>query len=172
MMEDAVKTLALVMTLSSTALVGCGGSGGDPQAESETPEVSYVATTEPAGSIAVGEARESVKDAEAATLTGVIGGSREPFVDGIAAFTVVDPKVPYCKAEEGCPTPWDYCCTQDQVKENIATIKVIDASGNPVAQDARELLGVEELATVTVQGKAQRDEQGNLSVLADQVFVK
>lgn len=177
MIKSTVKTLALVTTLSVTGLlVGCSDSADAPQAGADapdvSPDVSYVAASEPAGSMPVGEARESTEDTEAVTLTGVIGGSREPFVDGIAAFTVVDPKIPSCQAEEGCPTPWDYCCAQDQVKDNIATIKVVDENGNPVTQDARELLGVEELATVVVQGKAQRDEQGNLSVLADQVFVK
>ena len=172
MMIDAGKMLALAATLSVTTLVGCGDSATAPQAEADAPEASYVAASQPSGSVPVGEARASVEDAEAVTLTGVIGGSREPFIDGLAAFTIVDPKVPYCAEEEGCPTPWDYCCTQDQVKDNIATVKVVDESGNPVAQDARELLGVEELATVVVQGEAQRDEQGNLSVLANQVFVK
>lgn len=171
-LENAVKTLAVVSTLSVTAVVGCSDPASARRAGADRPEAAYVVASEPAGAVPVGQARESVEDAESVVLAGVIGGSREPFVDGIAAFTIVDPKVPHCKAEEGCPTPWDYCCTQDQVKENIATIKVVDQDGSPVAQDARELLGVDELAAVVVQGKAQRDEQGNLSVLAEQVFVK
>jgi hypothetical protein len=36
--------------------------------------------------------------------------------------------------------------------------------------DARELLGVKELQTVVVKGKAKRDEQGNLTVLASGVY--
>ena len=55
-------------------------------------------------------------------LVGRIGGSEAPFVDGLAAFTIVDAKVPPCSAEEGCETPWDYCCEQDAVKDNIATL--------------------------------------------------
>ncbi|WP_153556304.1 hypothetical protein [Roseimaritima sediminicola] len=136
------------------------------------PATSYVVDSEPAGAIPVGEAREAVEDEQAVTLVGTIGGSAEPFVDGLAAFTIVDPKVPYCAEEEGCPTPWDYCCTQDQVKDNIATVKIVDDSGNPVASGARELLGVKELSTVVVDGKAERDEQGNLTVAATQVYVR
>ena len=37
--------------------------------------------------------------------------------------------------------------------------------------DARELLKVQELSTVVVRGKAQRDESGNLTVLANGVYV-
>ncbi len=156
-------------------LAGCSNSevSEQPQVTGDGPAPSsYVAAAEPAGAVPVGEARQSVKDDQTVALVGIIGGSSEPFVDGLAAFTIVDPKVEYCAPEEGCPTPWDYCCTQDQVKENIATVKVVDDSGNPVADDARQLLGVKELSTVVVQGKAKRDDQGNLTVAATKVFVR
>ena len=38
--------------------------------------------------------------------------------------------------------------------------------------DAGELLSVKELSTVVVKGKAQRDDSGNLTVLASGVYVK
>jgi len=41
-----------------------------------------------------------------------------------------------------------------------------------VKADARKLLNVRELSTVVVAGKAQRDDAGNLTVLASGVFVK
>ena len=132
----------------------------------------YLADVEPEGALPVGEARKSVMDAQAVTLIGVIGGSSKPFVDGLAAFTIVDAKVPFCLADEGCPTPWDYCCTQDQVKGNIATVKIVDDAGKPVAADARKILHVKELSTVVVQGTARRDDQGNLTVAASKVFVR
>jgi hypothetical protein len=120
----------------------------------------------------VGDARDSVEDQQEVVLVGRIGGSAEPFVNGVAAFTIVDSKVAHCAPEEGCPTPWDYCCAQDQVKDNIAAVKVVDAQGKPVTQDARKLLGVKELNLVVVRGKAQRDADGNLALLADQVYLK
>lgn len=51
-------------------------------------------------------------------------------------------------------------------------VKIVDASGKPVATDARKLLGIKELQTVVVHGVAKRDESGNLTVLADGVFVR
>lgn len=141
-------------------------------ADTTTVNAQYLADAEPAGAMPVGEARESVKDGQDVTLVGTIGGSSEPFVEGLAAFTIVDPKVPYCPPEEGCPTPWDYCCTQDQVKDNIATVKIVDETGKLVADDAKKLLGVKELLTVVVQGKAERDDQGNLSIATSKVFVR
>ena len=153
---------------------GCGHSqvATGPEDDAAVSGSQYVIDSEPDGALPVGEARESVKDQQRVTLVGIIGGSSEPFVDGLAAFTIVDPKVPYCAADEGCPTPWDYCCTQDQVKTNIATVKVVDDSGNPVSADARKLLNVKELSTVVVQGTAIRDDQGNLTVAANKVFVR
>ncbi|MCA9150397.1 MAG: hypothetical protein KDA92_13895 [Planctomycetales bacterium] len=156
-------------------VVGCGTSDVDESAaapQSSADAKPFVATTEPADAIPVGTARELVQGEQEVTLVGRIGGSSEPFVDGLAAFTIVDPKVPHCSADEGCPTPWDYCCTQDQVKGNIATVKVVDDSGKVVSGDARQLLQVKELSTVVVHGKAKRDDQGNLTVAATHVFVR
>ncbi len=157
--------LSLGCTPSETVSDGSGSA-------SDSGGIRYLATTEPENAIPVGTARENVVDGQEVSLVGVIGGSSEPFVDGLAAFTIVDPKVPYCAPEEGCPTPWDYCCTQDQVKDNVATVKLVDPSGAPVAKSARELLGVKELATVVVSGIAKRDDEGNLSIAADKVFVR
>jgi hypothetical protein len=170
-----MKLLNGILLCALTLVVGCGTSDvsqttGAPQPSEEGDQ--FVTTTEPADAVPVGSARESVQGEQEVTLVGRIGGSSEPFVDGLAAFTIVDPKVPHCSADEGCPTPWDYCCTQDQVKDNIATVKIVDDSGKPVAEDARQLLGVQELSTVVVQGKALRDDQGNLTVAANRVFIR
>jgi hypothetical protein len=132
----------------------------------------YVATIEPDGAMPVGEAREKTEDGQEVTLVGLIGGSSKPFVDGLAAFTIVDAKVPYCADDEGCPTPWDYCCQTEAVKENIATIKVLDEAGKLVSGDAKAMLNVKELSTVVIQGKAKRDDLGNLTVAASKVYVR
>ncbi|MDA0834733.1 MAG: hypothetical protein O2955_19160 [Planctomycetota bacterium] len=159
-----------------TLLAGCAAetTPTTPAASNEvtTPDAAYVVASEPNGALPVGDARQSTKDDDEVVLVGRIGGSAKPFVEGVAAFTIVDSKVPHCSAEEGCPTPWDYCCEQNQVKDNIAMVKIVDADGKPVTKDARELLGVKELSTVVVRGKAQRDDEGNLAVLASQVYVK
>ena len=170
-----MRVLYWMSVVVSACLVGCSGSD-ESQSMSGSRQTSvdtrYVATYEPEGAVPVGEARTSVVDQEDLTMIGTIGGSSKPFVGGLAAFTVVDPSIPCYPPEEGCPRPWDYCCKQDQVKDNIATVKVVDENGKPVISDARDLLGVKELSTVVVQGRALRDEQGNLTVEATKVFVR
>ncbi|MCD0460195.1 hypothetical protein [Roseiconus lacunae] len=172
-----MKSLASMITLTLAVSVGCGGTESESEnvvesAVGSTVDSAFVSDTEPAGAVPVGTARESVENDEQVTLVGKIGGSQQPFVDGLAAFTIVDPKVPHCSSDEGCPTPWDYCCTMNQVKDNIATVKMVDESGAPVASDAKSLLGVKELSTVVVTGSAKRDSEGNLTVAATKVFVR
>jgi hypothetical protein len=50
-------------------------------------------------------------------------------------------------------------------------VMFVDEDGKVVKQDARELLGVKELETVTIVGKAKRDKAGNVTVMASKVFV-
>ncbi|EMI24183.1 MULTISPECIES: hypothetical protein [Rhodopirellula] len=172
------STIYIGLSLLVLLAIGCKDGTGVAEGPShnrydlDSGKTQYEAETEPAGAMPVGEAREKTEDGKDVTLVGLIGGSSEPFVKGLAAFTIVDPKVPYCASEEGCPTPWDYCCETDAVKQNIATVKIVDDSGKPVTQDAREFLNVKELSTVVVKGKARRDEQGNLTVAASKIFVK
>ena len=166
--------LYLATVASVLVTLGCSNSK-DSDSEgmsSDSMGEQYLATIEPSDSKSVGEARQMTKDGERVAVVGHIGGSAEPFVQGLAAFTIVDPKVEYCQPDEGCPTPWDYCCKQNEVKDNIATVKIIDEQGKPVSQDARRLLGVKELALVVVEGIAKRDDQGNLTVNATKIFVR
>ncbi len=167
-----VKFFSLTLLVGSVFATGCTSSSPPVASSVDSSNNPYLVSSEPSGAIPVGTARETVTDKQDVTLIGHIGGSQKPFVDGMAAFTIVDPKVAYCGAAEGCPTPWDYCCEQNEVKQNIATIKVVDSNGTTVAQSAKELLGVKELSLVVVQGNAQRDEAGNLTLLATKVFLK
>jgi hypothetical protein len=120
------------------------------------------------------EAREAVKDGDEVAVLGRIGGSTDPWVEGRAAFQIVDPTLIPCNEIEGdsCKTPWDYCCDTDRLPKAMATVKFVDEGGKTLETDARTLLDVKELTSVVVKGKAQRDEAGNLTVLASSVFVQ
>lgn len=175
-----MRKYAMLFLLSAMGflVLGCGPADTAPtetvgtESSSDPLVSSYLLESEPSGAIPVGEARANVADGQEITLIGVIGGSTKPFVEDFAVFTIVDPKVSYCGGDDPCPTPWDYCCTQDQVKDNIATVKLVDESGAPVEQDAKKMLGVVELSEVVVRGTAERDEAGNLTIAVSQVFVR
>lgn len=176
-MESVMKRLSVLAFggLAAGLLVGCGASEpATPTAAAITPVgKAYLLASEPAGGKDVVAAREAAKDGDEVTVVGRIGGRENPWINGRAAFTIVDPAARACSdiPGDGCPTPWDYCCESD-LGEKSATVKVVGTDGKPVATDARELLGVKELQTVVVTGKAQRDSDGNLTILAEKVFVR
>ncbi|MBL8891488.1 MAG: hypothetical protein JNL67_16025 [Planctomycetaceae bacterium] len=149
------------------------GCQGDPTfvSEKQLNNTAYLLSTEPSDAVPVGTARVSAQDGQALTIVGYIGGSASPFVAGAAVFTIVDPSVPRC-AEEGAPTPWDYCCQQEALKTNMATIQFVDDSGEIMYQDSKAWLGIKELDLVMVQGIAKRDEAGNLILAAEKLYVK
>ncbi len=162
----------------ATVAIGCNQSTGPtlpPPSKAASadsaPAPKVLLEKQPDGAKPVGDVRASAVDGADVTILGRIGGDTNPWVDGRAAFTIVDPKLEPCAPDEGCPTPWDYCCSTDQLPTHRAMIKVVDATGGTVEQDARKLLGVKELQTVVVTGKAKRDEAGNLTVLANAVYI-
>ncbi len=173
------KTMSGFIMITFAALTaGCGQTADAPSTQATKPtsvtataSAELLLTEQPANAKPVAEVLESAKDGVDVTILGRIGGAQNPWVEGRAAFTIVDPKLDPCGEDEGCPTPWDYCCSTDQLPDNRAMIKFVDAAGDTLEQDARQLLGVKELQTVVVKGKAKRDETGNLTVLASAVFV-
>ena len=108
------------------------------------------------------------------TVIGRIGGDANPWVEGRAAFLIVDPSLKPCneQGDDSCETPWDYCCDWTCSPRRRPRSKFVDDGGQTIATDARKLFGVKELETVVVTGKAKRDEAGNLTVLASGIFVK
>jgi hypothetical protein len=168
---------SLVVAAAALSLPGCGESAS-PDATAPTTAVSaqdgeYVLKSEPENAAGVIATRQEAQDGDEVVVVGRIGGSENPWIDGRAAFSIVDSSLQACSDRPGdaCPVPWDYCCETDKLPEATALVKVVDDQGKLAPTDARELLGVKELQTVVVRGKAQRDETGNLTILASGVYV-
>ena len=146
-----------------------------PEPSPDSPLAGYVLKAEPEGEAALNvlDARKDIQDGDDVVLVGRVGGSVSPIVEGRAMFTIADKSFKPCNeiGDDSCPTPWDYCCTED-VNKGLATIKIASEDGKTMAADVREGLGLKELQTVVVKGKAKRDEAGNLTILATGVYVK
>lgn len=166
----------LLILLSLSVAVGCQQSAIPASSNPSDPPAAsaYRLSEEPSGAKDVKEAKESVKNDEEVTLVGRIGGDVKPFVKGLSAFTIVDRSLKPCNEmdDDACETPWDYCCDTDLLPAARATVKIVDPDGKTIAKDAKDLLGVKELQTVVVRGKAVRDESGKLTVLATGVYVR
>ena len=170
----ALLSAVVIGALTAGCTGGDKGSGqaGEPKGPSAA-GAKYVLASEPAGAKPVKAVRSDAKDGDPVVIVGHIGGDKKPWVEGRASFWIVDPSIKPCPPDEGCPTPWDCCCEpKETLRQAMATIKFVDEQGQTVAVDARELLGLKESQTVVVQGKAKRDEQGNLTVLAEGLYVR
>jgi hypothetical protein len=135
----------------------------------------YILAQEPPQAKDVKHVRKEAKNGDDVVIVGRIGGSAKPWVEGRAVFWIVDRSFRPCNERPGdnCETPWDYCCDDpEELRKGIATVKVVDEQSQTVGVDARQLLGLKELQTVVVHGRAERDEQGNLTILASGVFRK
>jgi hypothetical protein len=132
----------------------------------------YKLAEEPKDAADVIATREKAETGQAVVVVGRIGGRANPWLKGAAAFTIADRSLKPCNEIEGdtCKTPWDYCCEADLGKAT-ALVMVVDDEGALVKQDARKLLGVKELDTVYLVGKAKRDNSGNVTVMASKLFV-
>ena len=163
----------LLLLSSLFVVAGCSSAqhpvGGTPSAEGRK----FLLPAEPASAKNVKEAKQQAADNEEIVLVGRIGGEEKPFVDGAAAFTIVDTSLVPCSERPGetCATPWDYCCDLNALPESTATVKFVDANGSTLPVGAKELLGVAELQTVVVRGQAKRNGS-NLVVHATGLYVK
>ena len=162
--------------------IGCSQDASTPEGSTPTSSNAvavvdgskYLLSEEPSGAEGVIKVREASKNEEDVVIVGRIGGSENPWNEGRAAFSIVDNSLQACSDIPGdeCETPWDYCCATDKLPTSTVLVKVVDENGDLVKADARQLLKVQELSTVVVKGKAQRDDAGNLTVLASGVYVR
>ena len=171
-MRNAIICLAI---FGLALAVGCSQQSG----ETATPGPSanglkYLLDQEPLEAKDVVGVRKTAKNGDAVVIVGRIGGSHNPWIENRAAFNIVDRSLKACSDIPGdsCPIPWDYCCETHKLPASTALVKVVDERGKLVEEDARALLGVKELSTVVLQGKAERDTSGNLTILANGVFIQ
>ena len=171
------KLVSVACYVGLVVAIGCAESTAPSNPVTSTPAVDgskYLVAQEPEGAQNVITVREAAEKGDDVLIVGRIGGGANPWVEGRAAFTLVDQSLRACSDIPGdqCQTPWDYCCETPRLPTSTALVKVVDENGELIKSDARELLNVKELDTVVVKGKAQRDDSGNLTVLAQGVYVK
>jgi hypothetical protein len=168
----------LLTAAVSALLISCGDKppppAGPGSVSSALPE-SYFLAAEPAGAVDVLAAKKAVKTGDKVVIVGRVGGAKSVFGDTRAIFTIVDKALKPC-GEDGmpdpCPTAWDYCCEDStHLRASTATIEFRDG-GAVRKTTARGFHGVDHLKTVVVRGVAERDDAGNLTVVADGVFVR
>lgn len=167
---------SLLASLTGIALsVGCGRvSDTTPAAAAAVDASLYQLTEEPDGAVGVIAARESAEDGTPLVLVGRVGGATKPWVDGRAAFTMLDASMSVVAEGESSDEAelcLGDCCAAN--REGCTTlVKVVDEQGRLVRVDSRDLLGLKKSDMVVVQGIAQKDQAGNFVMLAKGVFIR
>ncbi|MSQ96853.1 MAG: hypothetical protein EXR98_20185 [Gemmataceae bacterium] len=169
----------LVGMVAAAVIVGCTKTEPgpknlpDPKAAGDA-RAKYLLASEPAGAKGVKEIKQQAKDGDEVVVVGRIGGSVKPFT-GRASFTIVDLSFKPCNEIEGdsCETPWDYCCdAPDELAKGKVLVKLVDAAGKTLPEDAKELLSIKELQTVVIQGQMRKGEDNSVSVVVNGIFIR
>ncbi len=152
-------------------------AGQTPATESAALPAQLFVSAEPAEAKNVIDAKKSAKEGEVVAIRGRIGGAEDPYVAERAIFTIVDKSLPHCgemKMEDGCKTPWDYCCEpKDKLAEHTATIQIVDSAGRPLKIDLAKHPRLKPTAEIVVKGKiAKKDGDKLLVIDAGEIFVK
>lgn len=174
-----LNSLFIVSAMSALAVLG----PQEPSSKQKNPPAKTPASLpadlflakQPDAAKSVEEVKASTKAGEKVVIRGRIGGSKAPFVDGRAVFTLMGNGIKACsdKGEEKCcNTPWDYCCeTPEEVAKHSATIQVIDPAGNPIRADLKGVNGLKELSEVIIQGTVKEAKDKVLIINASGLFV-
>ena len=91
-------TSSLVLVL----LPACGGESAPARPVSDVPERFYLASAPPSAQ-SVSALVAAAKDGDEIVVTGRVGGAQKVFVDGYAAFTIIDARIPACGERSSAP---------------------------------------------------------------------
>jgi hypothetical protein len=122
----------------------------------------FVLGADPGDALSVRAAKEKGPGEEV-----IVVGRISNIVKGVVAYNLVDEELDYCgkgSAADSCKTPWDYCCV-DAGERAAATLSV-EARGTDGKILTGALPGLRLLDLVAVKGKVEKDEHGNVTVVA------
>jgi hypothetical protein len=159
-----IKEITMTRTVLFTAaagllitLAGCDKASSEKAVETtatteKAQPIEWILTSEPQGAISITEAKANGKEGDTVILRGRIGGRHSPISADSPVFTVIDLQLEYCgqNEDDGCSTPWDYCCeTPGTIASNSATVQIVgEGSVNPVAAGLEALDEVILIGTV------------------------
>lgn len=159
-------------TSSTSSSTSSNTASNNENKATTSPLDKLIVSIEPTPTSNVIETKSKVKDGEEV----IVHGRVKDFVKGYAVFTIADTSMKACvdNPEESCPTPWDYCCNpKEKIQKSVATVQLTSDGTTPIKTEIEGFRGLQRLSSyVTVKGKAKRDEAGNLTIIASNLFIK
>ena len=153
------KSLTSLTSLSVLAMLFSACSPADDTSSAPAPTESAITALilndEPTNTLSVFDAKEQAKPGEAIQVSGQIGGTLKPFIEGYAGFVLADPSLEFCNemGDDHCSTPWDACCEDpNKIKSMCVSVQFVDTNGNPLQADLRHSMELKELDQVSVVG--------------------
>jgi len=148
---------------------GCGPDAGT------SPRSDLVLDDAPPGeAVSITEASETLADPGPVTLVGRIdAGDLEPFEQGKATFVLSE--MPDPEHAGGDPDHADNCpfCKRRLQNAPKAVVRFLDEGGEVIAEDARQLLGVEKQDVVIVSGSGHfQPDLDTLLIDAETAYVR
>jgi len=154
--------------------IGSKQSSASTAGASSTLPAGLFLEKEPEGAKTVEELKNSAKVGDQIVVRGRIGGSKSPFVEKRAVFTLMGAALKACSddPEDKCKTPWDYCCdTPDAIARHSATIQVVDADGAPLRLGLKGANELKELSEVVILGVVKEAKEKVMIVNATGIYV-
>ena len=175
-----ITKLTLILG-TSLATLSCGDkekpNTHETSAVNQNAIESLIVSSAPENALPISEIRKSTKVGKEVTLSGVVMGRMDPFVDGRALVMLGDPAaITTCNLRPGdnCETPWDVCCDDPEViAKSVATIQVLNDQGIPLKQNIKGVKGIKELSSLIVTGIiAEGSNDKNLLVNASSIYIQ
>lgn len=179
-LKNILKTAGIITSFS---LISCSEKKEPTSTTATTTEESrnpvlekIILEEEPADAVNITDLRKTATAGESVIFKGKVMGANIVFVKGRAMMILGDPdKLTSCDLKPGdnCARPWDVCCdTPKDIKENILTVRVLDAEGKTIKQGLKGLAGIKELSHVTVTGIIDKlSTEENMVINATGIFV-
>ncbi len=158
-----------IVTLS--LLAACGNEESAPPSGGDLLAESYWADSAPAEAISVIAVHDQAESKDAIWVTGRVG----EYPSGRAQFRLTDATYDACSDNEddGCTTPWDYCCySPDDLSRGTVIVEFRDAGGALQKASLTGFHGFDHLAHVAVRGRPEKDGAGNVILVAEALHVK
>ena len=142
---------------------------GPPEGTARVPGTMWLSTA-PEGAVSPHSLRETGTLGEV-VVVGRVGGGKSAFTENRAMFTLVDSELDPCPDEEGCPTPWDYCCYDPRDIHHASVTVEVHEGGRMMKVGVKDDHGLDHLKTVTVKGTLTKDDSDNYILVASGIHV-
>lgn len=159
---DAVTLSQLAVQLGMEVAGDSGGSGGDgdsPPANAQTADPQAV---DPQAAQSAGS--------EIVVIGRVYSGDLDPFETGRASFLLTElPEQGHGDDHDPDNCPF---CKRRAARLPSAIVQILDESGQPLAIDARQLLGLKAKDVIVVRGTATPAEMNTIMIVAEQLSIR